>query len=549
MRHFLLAALALASLAAGALACGGAALRVGAPPGAARTAPTFPRGAPARDEPVPDSTSWGTHVLAVAEAPDGAVWAGTYGQGIYVSRDGGGRAWEQIKSGDSTSISWDFVNALGFAPGEVWYGTVGNGWGVSKDGGRTWRNWTYDQLGPRWQYVAPDGIAAAGDTVYIATADGLRITRDDGETYRDVTDADGLPSKYLLWLRVEERPTAAPRIRVIHVRGISTSEDGGRTWSTHALSPTERDRTLLDASDEAGGHSVAPPAVATASGSPGSDLTRRIRAWRRVSRAYEDPGGPTAFPGDLGHFWFRRPIAADDNPRLDQTYTYGSTMGGNFQQHQGVEFNNPEGTPVHAIGDGVVAYAGKGEAGANTVAILHDRRFGRGFVYSTYYHNVDLTVSAGQRVRAGDVIAHVGNTGRATNDHLHLEIHVTPTRDSTRVVDPDVRFPPYTRNPQLWIQPLDGTGAIAGRVFDARGRPVPGARVYGVTKPLPSETPFSFGETYENRAHADPAFGEHFAIGDVPAGDYVLGVEIEGRHVFRRVRVAPGKVTQVDFRP
>jgi murein DD-endopeptidase MepM/ murein hydrolase activator NlpD len=162
---------------------------------------------------------------------------------------------------------------------------------------------------------------------------------------------------------------------------------------------------------------------------------------------------------------------------------------------------------------------------------------------------VDLTVSAGQRVRAGDVIAHVGNTGRATNDHLHLEIHVTPARDSTQVVDPGVRFPPYTRNPQLWIQPLEGTGAVAGRVFDARGRPLAGARVYGVTKPLPPETPFSFGETYENRAHADPAFGEHFAIGDVPSGDYVLGVEIEGRRVFRRVRVAPGKVTQVDFRP
>jgi hypothetical protein len=44
-------------------------------------------------------------------------------------------------------------------------------------------------------------------------------------------------------------------------------------------------------------------------------------------------------------------------------------------------------------------------------------------------------------------------------------------------------------------------------------------------------------------------FGEHFAIGDVPAGDYVLGVEIEGRRVFRKVRVAAGRVTQVELRP
>ena len=37
------------------------------------------------------------------------------------------------------------------------------------------------------------------------------------------------------------------------------------------------------------------------------------------------------------------------------------------------------------------------------------------------------------------------------------------------VVSPEERYPPYTRNPQLWIEPLPGTGVIAGRVFDAAG--------------------------------------------------------------------------------
>ena len=37
--------------------------------------------------PLPDPTGWGTHVLAVEVAPDGALWVGTYGQGIYVSRE------------------------------------------------------------------------------------------------------------------------------------------------------------------------------------------------------------------------------------------------------------------------------------------------------------------------------------------------------------------------------------------------------------------------------------------------------------------------------
>ena len=129
------------------------------------------------ESPLPDPSGWGTQVLAVAQAPDGAVWVGTYGDGIYVSRDGTGTDWEHIASSDdSTSISWDFVNSFAFAPGEVWYGTIGNGWGLSRDGGATWENWTFRKLGPRWQYVVPDGIRTAGDTAYIATADGLRIT-------------------------------------------------------------------------------------------------------------------------------------------------------------------------------------------------------------------------------------------------------------------------------------------------------------------------------------------------------------------------------------
>src|SRR5207245_4564958 len=65
----------------------------------------------------------------------------------------------------------------------------------------------------------------------------------------------------------------------------------------------------------------------------------------------------------MRHSWFERPILPADQPYIDQTYRYGSTMGGNFQQHQGVEFNNPDGTPVHTIGDGVVVFAGPAEQG------------------------------------------------------------------------------------------------------------------------------------------------------------------------------------------
>jgi murein DD-endopeptidase MepM/ murein hydrolase activator NlpD len=249
----------------------------------------------------------------------------------------------------------------------------------------------------------------------------------------------------------------------------------------------------------------------------------------------------------MRHTWFRRPIALSDQPYIDQTYRYGSTMGGNFQQHQGVEFNNPRGITVHAIGDGVVVFAGPAERGANTVAIRHHRRLRDRFIYSVYYHNTTLLASVGQRVKAGDVIATVGRTGRATNNHLHLELHAAPVDSVPLIVDPNERHPKYTVNPELWIEPLPGTGVVAGQVWDGRGRPALQVRVYGLVKGEPQETPYSFAETYGEHTHPDPAYHEHFAVADVEPGDYTIAVAIEGRRLTRRVRVAAGRMTWVVF--
>lgn len=477
---------------------------------------------------LPDSGGWGVHVLANAEAPDSTTWVGTYGQGIFVLRKGA-RTWERIRSSNDTAahaISWDFVHAFAFGPrGQVWYGTVGNGWGLSTDNGKTWKNWEFRQLGPEWQYVAPNGIVTRGDTTYIATADGIKLTWDDGATWRVITDSIGATTaKDSVWGRIEsqyvlniEADPEDGRLWIRHVHGAATSTNGGRTWQRN---------------------------------SPGSSAQLRD-----PTRHSPDTRG-LAFTGIISrprHTWLHRPIARTDQPHIDQTYRFGSTMGGNFQPHQGVEFNNGDGTPVHAIGDGVVVYSGPAEQGALTVAIKHDRRLTtdhrRLFVFSVYYHNAKLLVKVGDRVKTGDVISLVGNTGRATNDHLHLEVHASPF-DSTRlIVDPAVRYPPYNTNPELWIDPLPGTGIVAGQAWDSAGKPVQQARIYGLVKPEPQETPFSFIETYGPRNHADPVYHEHFAISDVPPGAYVLGVEIGGKRVFRRVKVEAGKLTWVEFRP
>jgi len=484
---------------------------------------------------LPDSSGWGVHVLAIARAPDSAIWVGTYGQGIFVLRPGVGRgAWERIRSSSDTavhSISWDFVHAFAFGPkGQVWYGTVGNGWGLSTDGGKTWKNWEFRQLGPEWQYVAPNGIVTRGDTTYIATADGIKLTWDDGATWRVITDSIGATTaKDPVWGRLRNQYVVALRggadLSAKHLRGVERSRDGGRHWEPADDAILELTQLVM--------------------GLAQSGL-RKGNVDVAQARGALSPERPR-------HTWFRRPIARTDQPYIDQTYRFGSTMGGNFQAHQGVEFNNGDGTPVHAIGDGVVVHAGPAEAGALTVAIKHRRRLTadgrRLFVFSVYYHNSLLLVKVGDHVKTGDVIARVGNTGRATNDHLHLEVHASPF-DSTRlIVDPAVRYPPYNTNPELWIDPLPGTGMVVGQVWDSGGKPVQQARIYGLVKPEPQETPFSFIETYGPRNHSDPIYQEHFGISDVPPGEYVLGVEIGGKRVFRRVKIEAGKLTWVEFEP
>ncbi len=626
-------------LAASFVACGGS-----APP----RRPIIPLETPPPSE-LPD-TAWGTHVLVLARSPkDRALWVGTYGRGIFVTRTDSTQLWRRIVSArdDSTAISWNFVNSIAFGrDSTVWYGTVGNGWGVSKDNGRTWRNWTFDQLGPEWQYVAADGIRARGDTVYIATADGLRVTTDAGQTYRCVqassriaggsTQGRGdacneklyeLPTEYLLSIDLGPKG----EVWVGHLFGVSVSSDQGRTWRHLGPSDgvprtriraitaadtlgrvwiaTERDIYRRNGQDSAfarvdlrvpgwpslpgGPRALIPspgqqwPIIATSFGLASADMEGAYHLYYLpAAEQYRPAGdvwdmtwwGPPLWPitgtqiglsrilageqlrglapglletinaSDPREPFFGRPIRDDEgNPHIDATYRYGSTMGGNFQQHQGVEFNNPAGTPVRAIGPGTVVFAGPAEAGALTVAILHDRRVGNQHIYSVYYHNHALDVRTGQRVNEGDIISRVGNTGRATNDHLHLEVHITPGTDSALVVNPQERYPRYTVNPQLWIKPLPGTGIVAGRVRDALGNPVPGARVHGLVLPYPEETPFSFAETYRERAHPSPGYDEDFAVGDVPAGTYLLGVEIAGQRVWRRVRVQPDRVTFVEF--
>lgn len=89
-----------------------------------------------------------------------------------------------------------------------------------------------------------------------------------------------------------------------------------------------------------------------------------------------------------------------------------------YHFHRGIDIGAPSGSPVYATANGTVQKAGSHNAYGKYVLIRH--KFG----YSTLYgHNSRLLVRGpGQKVRKGQVIARIGNTGISTGPHIHYEV-------------------------------------------------------------------------------------------------------------------------------
>jgi murein DD-endopeptidase MepM/ murein hydrolase activator NlpD len=89
------------------------------------------------------------------------------------------------------------------------------------------------------------------------------------------------------------------------------------------------------------------------------------------------------------------------------------------RRHLGMDFTAPQGTPIYATADGVVIDAGFNTGGyGNRVLINH------GFGYQTLYgHMYKIKARVGQKVKRGEVIGYIGNTGKSTGPHCHYEVH------------------------------------------------------------------------------------------------------------------------------
>ena len=96
-----------------------------------------------------------------------------------------------------------------------------------------------------------------------------------------------------------------------------------------------------------------------------------------------------------------------------------SPYGGAVKMHEGLDIANRPGTPIRAPADGIVTFA-DAKSGYGQVVILD-----HGYGLETWYgHTRKILVRRGQRVRRGDTIALLGNSGRSTGPHVHYEVRV-----------------------------------------------------------------------------------------------------------------------------
>ena len=250
-------------------------------------------------------------------------------------------------------------------------------------------------------------------------------------------------------------------------------------------------------------------------------------------------------PGD---FPLSRPIRLPGNNRVEGRYRYGYTQSGVHEPHHGVEFPNPQGTPVQAAADGTVIIAGNdseqvfGEYPGfygNLVLLKHSLPGYSTPVYTLYAHLSSIAARTGQEVSRGDTIGAVGLSGTADGAHLHFEV---------RLGEPDYD---HTANPELFLAPLASvdtsapSGILIGRIEDATG---------AALKTTVSVQPLDLGglpkqatypELYGYGVPPSPEWDENFLVADLPAGKYRIAFVAFSKVFEQTVEVIPGDITFV----
>ena len=129
------------------------------------------------------------------------------------------------------------------------------------------------------------------------------------------------------------------------------------------------------------------------------------------------PGSDTSLGG--GALQWPLPVAGTiTSPQGYRT----DPITGEVSYHSGTDIAVPEGTPILAAADGTVTIANALDSWGGSYGYHVELDHGGGLT-TLYAHCSSICVTAGQQVAAGQVIAYVGHTGRATGPHLHFEIY------------------------------------------------------------------------------------------------------------------------------
>ena len=244
------------------------------------------------------------------------------------------------------------------------------------------------------------------------------------------------------------------------------------------------------------------------------------------------------------HFYFTRPIAADNVNWPLAEYRYGGVFFAPDVVHTGVDIDATEGAPILAAGPGTIVSSGWGLfSGASdnvndpygkAVVIKHDFGYKGQPLYTIYAHMSETIALVGQHVETGDVIGLVGATGATTGPHLHFEVRMGGNTFYT------------TYNPELWMSPPQGWGVLVGRITDEKGNLL---NYYPLEiRPEPSGVPLRRALTYAQGAvNPDPYYQENMVLSDLPAGICKITINYKDKDIQTWVEIYPGQVSYFTF--
>jgi murein DD-endopeptidase MepM/ murein hydrolase activator NlpD len=249
--------------------------------------------------------------------------------------------------------------------------------------------------------------------------------------------------------------------------------------------------------------------------------------------------------GEFDHFYFVRPIEADQVNWPLATYRYGGIFFGDDVVHTGVDIDAREGTPIHAAAAGRIIWVGYGlftSAKGNTddpyglaVAIEHDFGYKGKTLYTIYAHMDSINVNERQRVEANDILGYVGETGLTTGPHLHFEVRLGANSYYT------------TRNPELWVAPPQGWGALAGRIMHKDFTYITSFKFKVIS--LDTDQRWEVLTYAGKTIISDDYYHENFALSDLPAGQYEIQLVFnENKKFTQQFEIKPGQITYLIYR-